>query len=95
MSLDREEVPKIAHLAMLAVDDSDIERYAAELANILALVDRMNAVDAEGVVPMAHPLDSVQRLRPDVVSEGDQRDIFQKDAPAVRDGFYLVPKVIE
>ena len=95
MSLDREEVPKIAHLAMLAVDDSEIERYAAELANILALVNRMNAVDAEGVVPMAHPLDSVQRLRPDVVSEGDQRDIFQKDAPAVRDGFYLVPKVIE
>ena len=44
---------------------------------------------------MAHPLDSVQRLRPDVVSEGDQRDTFQKDAPAVRDGFYLVPKVIE
>ena len=64
MSLDREEVPKIAHLAMLAVDDSEIERYAAELANILALVDRMNAVDTEGVVPMAHPLDSVQRLRP-------------------------------
>lgn len=95
MSLDREEVPKIAHLAMLAVDDSEIERYAAELANILALVNRMNAVDTEGVVPMAHPLDSVQRLRPDVVSEGDQRDTFQKDAPAVRDGFYLVPKVIE
>ena len=80
---------------MLAVDDSEIERYAAELANILALVNRMNAVDAEGVVPLAHPLDNVQRLRPDVVSEGDQRDTFQKDAPAVRDGFYLVPKVIE
>ena len=95
MSLDREEVPKIAHLAMLAVDETEIERYAAELANILALVDRMNAVDTEGVVPMAHPLDSVQRLRPDVVSEQDQREIFQNDAPAVRDGFYLVPKVIE
>jgi aspartyl-tRNA(Asn)/glutamyl-tRNA(Gln) amidotransferase subunit C len=95
LSLDREEVPKIAHLAMLAVDETEIERYAAELANILALVDRMNAVDTEGVVPMAHPLDSVQRLRPDVVSEQDQREIFQNDAPAVRDGFYLVPKVIE
>ena len=80
---------------MLAVDGSEIERYAAELANILALVNRMNAVDTEGVVPMAHPLDSLQRLRPDIVSERDQRDVFQKGAPAVRDGFYLVPKVIE
>ena len=95
MSLDREEVLKIAHLARLGVDDAEVRRYADELSNILALVDRMNAIDAAGVAPMAHPLDGVQRLRPDAVSESDRRDEFQKIAPAVRDGLYLVPKVIE
>ncbi|HSS64799.1 MAG TPA: Asp-tRNA(Asn)/Glu-tRNA(Gln) amidotransferase subunit GatC [Gammaproteobacteria bacterium] len=95
MSLDREEVLKIAHLARLGVDDAEVERYADELSNILALVDRMNAVDTSGVAPMAHPLDGTQRLRPDVVDEIDRRDAFQKIAPAVRDGLYLVPKVIE
>ena len=95
MSLDREEVLKIAHLARLGVDDSEVERYADELSNILALVDRMNAVSTSSVEPMAHPLDGSQRLRPDVVNEVDRRDAFQKTAPAVSDGLYLVPKVIE
>ena len=95
MSLDREDVLKIAHLARLGVDDAEVKRYADELSNILALVDRMNAIDTAGVAPMAHPLDGVQRLRADTVSESDRRDEFQKVAPAVRDGLYLVPKVIE
>ncbi|MDX1528613.1 MAG: Asp-tRNA(Asn)/Glu-tRNA(Gln) amidotransferase subunit GatC [Gammaproteobacteria bacterium] len=95
MSLDREDVLKIAHLARLGVDDAEVKRYADELSNILALVDRMNAIDTAGVAPMAHPLDGVQRLRADTVSETDRRDEFQKIAPAVRDGLYLVPKVIE
>ncbi len=95
MSLDREEVLKIAHLARLGVDDAEVERYADELSNILSLVDRMNAVDTTGVTPMAHPLDGTQRLRPDVVNEIDRRDAFQQIAPAVSDGLYLVPKVIE
>ncbi len=95
MNLDREEVLKIAHLARLGVDDAEVKRYADELSNILALVDRMNAIDTAGVAPMAHPLDGVQRLRPDAVSESNRREEFQKIAPAVRDGLYLVPKVIE
>lgn len=95
MSLNREDVFKIAHLARLGVADAEVERYADELSNILALVDRMNAVDTSAVVPMAHPLDGTQRLRPDVVKEIDQREAFQKIAPAVSDGLYLVPKVIE
>ncbi len=95
MSLDREEVLKIAHLARLGVDDAEVERYADELSNILLLVDRMNAVDTTGVTPLAHPLDGTQRLRPDVVNEIDRRDAFQQIAPAVSDGLYLVPKVIE
>ncbi len=95
MSLDREEVLKIAHLARLEVADDELARYIAELGNILALVERMNQADTAKVEPMAHPLDSVQRLRADEVTETNQRDLFQSGAPAVRDGLYIVPKVIE
>ncbi len=75
--------------------DDELARYIAELGNILALVDRMNQADTSNVDPMAHPLDSVQRLRADEVTETNQRDLFQSGAPAVRDGFFVVPKVIE
>lgn len=95
MSLSRTDVEKIAHLARLAIADADVESYAGELSTILALVDQMNAVDTRGVAPMAHPLDAVQRLRADEVTETDRREQFQAIAPAVEDGLYLVPKVIE
>lgn len=95
MSLDRNDVVKIAHLARLAVDEADIPRYARELSNILGLVEQMNQVDTSAVEPMAHPLDTSQRLRPDVVSESNRRELFQSNAPQVEAGLYLVPKVIE
>lgn len=95
MSLSRTDVEKIAHLARLAIDEADIDGYASELSNILDLVDQMNAVDTGGIQPLAHPLDAVQRLRVDEVTETDQRDIFQEQAPKVEDGLFLVPKVIE
>ena len=95
MSLDRDDVVKIAHLARLAIDEADIPRYARELSNILALVEQMNRLDTTDVEPMAHPLDSSQRLRPDVPTESDQRELFQTTAPQVEAGLYLVPKVIE
>ncbi len=95
MALTRSDVEKIAHLARLALDEEDIPRYTRTLSDILDLVAQMNAVDTHGVEPMAHPLDEVQRLRPDEVTEGDQRDKFQAIAPLVQDGLYLVPKVIE
>lgn len=95
MSLSRTDVEKIAHLARLAINESDIDGYAGELSNILELVDQMNAVDTSGIAPLAHPLDAVQRLRADEVSETDQRDHFQEIAPQVENGLYLVPKVIE
>jgi len=95
LSLDREEVQKIAHLARLEVADDELARYIAELGNILALVDRMNQADTSNIDPMAHPLDSVQRLRADEVTETNQRELFQSGAPEVRDGFFVVPKVIE
>lgn len=95
MSLDKEQVIKIAHLARLKIEQADVEGYATNLSNILGLVEQMNAVDTSQVVPMSHPFDAVQRLREDVVTEQDQREAFQQLAPQAEDGLYLVPKVIE
>ncbi len=95
MSLDREQVRKIAHLARLHITEPEAAAYAESLSRILGLIEQMNAVDTAGVAPMAHPNEAGLRLRADAVSETDQREKFQKIAPAVEAGLYLVPKVIE
>lgn len=95
MSLQKEDVEKIAHLARLAIDEADIPDYAHNLSNILGLVERMSAVDTDAVTPMAHPLDMQQRLRADEAREENQREHFQQVAPQVENGLYLVPQVIE
>lgn len=95
MSLTRSDVENIAHLARLSIREEDIPEYTRNLSDILDFVARMNAVDTTGVSPMAHPLDATQRLRPDEVTESDQRERFQQGAPLVEAGLYLVPKVIE
>ena len=95
MSLGPDDVKKIAHLARLDINESDIAGYADNLSSILDLVEQMNSVDTTGVVPMAHPQDVAQRLRPDEVLEDNQRDKFQSVAPQTEAGLYLVPKVIE
>ena len=95
MSLDADEIKKIATLARLKIEASDIPGYVTNLSNILDLVEQMNGVNTDGVVPMSHPLDAVQRLREDVVTESNQREHFQAIAPSTEDGLYLVPRVIE
>ncbi len=95
MSLDADDVKAIARLARLKIDEADVSAYATNLSNILELAEQMNSVDTDGVIPMSHPLDVEQRLREDVVTETNQRDEFQRIAPAIQDGLYLVPKVIE
>lgn len=95
MALDSTEVAKIAHLARLGIEAADIPRYARNLTDILDFVEQLNAVDTGGVPPLAHPLDTTQRLRPDEVTESDRREAFQAIAPSVEAGLYLVPKVIE
>lgn len=95
MSLGSDDVKKIARLARIAIRAEDIPEYAKNLSNILTFVEQMNAVDTSGIAPMAHPLDAPQRLRPDSVTETDQRELFQSIAPRVETGLYLVPKVIE
>ena len=95
MALERTEVEKIAHLARLGLAEADLPRTTETLNNILGLIDRMQAVDTSGIEPLAHPLETTQRLRADVVTESNQRDAYQAIAPAVEEGLYLVPRVIE
>ena len=94
-SLQKEDIEKIAHLARLGIDEADVPGYASELTNILGMVEQMSAVDTDGVTPMAHPLDAHQRLRDDAVTESNQRELLQANAPQVDDGLFLVPQVIE
>lgn len=95
MSLTSDDVAKIAHLARLAVSPDDVAALGRDLSNILDLVEQMDAVDTADVKPMAHPLEMAQRLRADRVTEQNQRDRYQENAPAVENGLFLVPKVIE
>jgi aspartyl-tRNA(Asn)/glutamyl-tRNA(Gln) amidotransferase subunit C len=95
MSLNITDVKRIAHLARIEVSDLDAESYLAKLSGILGLIEQMQAVDTTGITPMSHSQDLTQRLREDVVTETDQRELFQSIAPAVENGLYLVPKVIE
>ena len=95
MSIDVEEVKKIARLACLDVEEAELSSYATNLSNILDLVAQMNQIDTTDVTPMSHPFDVVQRLREDVVTDTDRRDDFMAIAPKAEDGLYLVPKVIE
>ena len=95
MSVDNSEIERIAHLARLAIDAEAIPKYAHNLTNILQLVEQMNSVPTDDVVPMAHPLDTLQRLREDKATEPNQREHFQQAASAVEKGLYLVPKVLE
>lgn len=95
MSLSPEQVSQVAHLARLELNPEKTAAYASQLSNILAMVDQLTQADTAGVAPMAHPLGLTQRLRPDVVSEANRREVYQAHAPAVQDGLFLVPKVIE
>ena len=95
MAIDATEVKKVARLARLTVDDGAIAATTSTIGNILTMVDRMQSVDTAGVPPMAHPLDAIQRLRQDEVSETDLREQLQSCAPAVEEGLFLVPRVIE
>ncbi len=95
MSLNTADVKRIAHLARIEVSDLDAESYLDKLSGILGLIEQMQAVDTTGITPMSHSQDLTQRLREDVVTETNQRELFQSIAPAVENGLYLVPKVIE
>ena len=95
MSLSIEDVKKVARLARLGMPEAELRAAHAQMSNIFSLIEEMQAVDTGGIEPMAHAQDLSQRLREDVVSETNQRELFQSVAPQVERGLYLVPQVIE
>lgn len=95
MSLNSEEVGRIARLARIELSPDEIGPTGDQLNGILSFIEQLQAVDTSGVAPMAHAMDIVQRLRTDAVTEPDRREAFQAIAPETEAGLYLVPKVIE
>jgi aspartyl-tRNA(Asn)/glutamyl-tRNA(Gln) amidotransferase subunit C len=99
MALNLSDVTRIAHLARLELPDADAERTLVQLNEFFGLVEQMQAVDTAGIAPLAHPIEQIEdvalRLREDAVTEPVDRDTNQRCAPAVQDGLFLVPKVIE
>jgi len=96
MSLTRQDVEKIAHLARLSITEAEMPVYVSSLSSIVDFVAELSRAETGGVEPMAHPLDGQhQRLRTDEVTETDQREKYQANAPSVQAGLYVVPRVIE
>jgi aspartyl-tRNA(Asn)/glutamyl-tRNA(Gln) amidotransferase subunit C len=95
MTLNISDIKRIATLARIEVSDDEANATLTKLTGILGLIEQMQAVDTTGVTPMSHSQDVTQRLREDVIAETNQRELLQANAPAVDNGLYLVPKVIE
>jgi aspartyl-tRNA(Asn)/glutamyl-tRNA(Gln) amidotransferase subunit C len=93
--LDESRVQALAKLARIKIEDVEVPALAFQLSRILTLVEQMNEIDTTGVDPLAHPLELVARRRPDLVTETDQREQLQAGAPAVANGYFLVPRVLE
>ena len=90
-----EDIHRLCQLARLEITAAEVPDVSAKLSSIVAMVDQLRACDTAGVAPMAHPLERAQRLRPDRVTEVDQHELYQRNAPLVERDLYLVPKVIE
>ena len=95
MAIEQDEIEKIAELARIRISGDQIGLVTQRITEILQMVDQLQAVDTQGIEPMANPLDATQRLRADVVTQSNHREAFQAIAPAVENGLYLVPKVID
>jgi aspartyl-tRNA(Asn)/glutamyl-tRNA(Gln) amidotransferase subunit C len=95
MTIKQDDIEKIAELARIRISAEEIGQVTRRITEILQMVARLQAVDTLGVEPMANPLDAIQCLRPDEVTQSNRRDAFQAIAPAVENGLYLVPRVIE
>ena len=95
MAIEQDELEKIAELARIRIAPDQIGQLTQRITEILSMVEQLQAVDTGDVEPMANPLDAVQRLRADEVTESNRREAFQAIAPAVENGLYLVPRVVE
>jgi aspartyl-tRNA(Asn)/glutamyl-tRNA(Gln) amidotransferase subunit C len=95
MALTESDVARIAHLARIEIGAAERRAMLAQLNDIFAMIEKMQRIDTTGVAPMAHPLGGRQRLREDRVTETDARHENMKNAPAIEDGLFLVPRVVE
>lgn len=95
MSVDRETVRRVAHLARIAVSDEEAEALKGDLNQILGFVEQLGEVDVEGVAPMTSTVEASIKMRDDVVTDGERADDVLANAPQRRDSFYAVPKVVE
>ena len=95
MTLTLADVHRIAHLARIEIDEAAAREVHKKLEAIFAMINELRAVDTTGIEPMSHAQDVMLPLREDVVTETDKREVYQSVAPAVQDGLYLVPRVVE
>lgn len=95
MSLTPDDIQRLGELARIRLDEDERGRLLGDLDNIFGIIEKLRAVDTTGVEPMTHPEQMGLRLRDDVVTESDQRSENQRSAPAVADGLFLVPRVVE
>ena len=94
MSVSPQDVEKVALLARLTISESDLPEVTERFARVLDLVDELNTIDTQDVVPMSNPHDMEQRLRPDAVTRSNEREALMASAPLQEQGYFLVPKVI-
>ena len=85
----------LANLAQLQLSETEVQTVTSDLGRIIEMVDQMQSMDTDGVVPLAHPLDAHARLRLDAVTEAVDRDLYQSGAPETAAGLYIVPRVVE
>lgn len=95
MSLNQSDIEKLAVLARINISETESKKVTERISSVLDLIDELQATNTDGIEPMAHPMDAVQALRADVVTETDNRELLMGNAPASEDGLFLVPKVID
>ncbi len=89
------DIQKMAELSKLELSQEKLPALITRLENVLTLVAKMDNVDTQNVEPLAHPFNATQPLREDIITEKNQRELFQQNAPDVKEGLYIVPKFME
>jgi len=95
MTIKKSEIAYISSLSKLKMEDAEMENYSHQISDILKMIRQLEKVDTDDIEPMAHPLNMKQRLRVDVITEENHRELYQKNAVEFEEGFYKVPKVID
>ena len=95
MTIKKSEIAYISSLSKLKMEDAEMDNYTRQISDILKMIQQLEKVDTDDIEPMAHPLNMMQRLRVDVITEENHRELYQKNAVEFEEGFYKVPKVID